>query len=67
MRPCYVTNYNSPLGEILLASDGDVLTGLWFVGQKHFGTTLSPAYEQRESTVFVETRAWLDRYFAGKD
>ena len=28
------------LGEILLAADGRGLTGLWFEGQEHFGSTL---------------------------
>ena len=28
-----MTNYASPLGEILLAADGDALIGLWFSGQ----------------------------------
>ena len=32
----YIYQYNSPLGGITLASDGETLTGLWFDGQKHF-------------------------------
>lgn len=34
------TTYASPLGDILLAADGKGLTGLWFEGQEHFGSTL---------------------------
>ena len=34
------TTFASPLGEILLAADGRGLTGLWFEGQEHFGSTL---------------------------
>ena len=34
------TTFPSPLGEILLAADGRGLTGLWFEGQEHFGSTL---------------------------
>ena len=33
-------HYDSPLGGILLASDGEALTGLWFDGQKYFADTL---------------------------
>ena len=37
------TTYPSPLGDILLAADSRGLCGLWFEGQEHFGSTLSPA------------------------
>ncbi len=63
----YVVNYDSPLGTITLASDGNALIGLWFVGQKHFGTTLAQVCESRTLSIFTETQAWLDRYFAGED
>ena len=35
------TTFASPLGDILLAADGRGLTGLWFEGQEHFGSTLT--------------------------
>lgn len=31
----YLREWDSPLGKIRLASDGEHLTGLWFVGQKY--------------------------------
>ena len=34
------TTFASPLGDILLAADAHGLTGLWFDGQAHFGSTL---------------------------
>lgn len=37
------TTYPSPLGDILLAADSRGLCGLWFEGQEHFASTLSPA------------------------
>lgn len=68
--------YPSPLGELLLASDGAGLTGLWFAGAKYFGAGLSPralaaaqALKARgapESAVLRETAGWLDAYFAGR-
>ena len=62
----YIAHYDSPLGGITLASDGRVLTGLWFDGQKHFGSTLgTPASSPAELPVFSETRCWLDIYFSG--
>lgn len=29
----YTCSYSSPLGEMLIASDGSAVTGLWFIGQ----------------------------------
>ena len=36
----YTAQYDSPIGPIIMAGDGESLTGLWFVGQKYFGSTL---------------------------
>ena len=46
MSGLFICNYTSPLGEITLASDGESLTGLWFEGQKHYGSTLRGVYEE---------------------
>ena len=62
-----ITCYPSPLGEIILASDGEALTGLWFAGQKYEGSTLAPEHTEKDLPVFDETRRWLDVYFTGKD
>ena len=62
----YTYHYQSPLGGITLASNGDALTGLWFHGQTHFGATLPHAYEEAFLPVFAETFRWLDSYFSGK-
>jgi methylated-DNA-[protein]-cysteine S-methyltransferase len=61
----YTAHYDSPLGGITLASDGEALTGLWFNGQKHFGSTLgSLASLPAQLPVFDDTRRWLDIYFS---
>ncbi len=57
----------SPLGELLLASDGEALTGLWFVGQAHCAAGLDPLHAERTLPVFEETALWLAAYFAGRD
>ena len=36
----YTFEYCSPLGPITLACDGEAVIGLWFNGQKHFGSIL---------------------------
>ena len=62
----YTYHYDSPLGGILLASDGESLTGLWFDGQKHFAATLEAEQEEKQLPVFRTTECWLDVYFSGR-
>ena len=57
--------YKSPLGDIILASDGKCLTGLWFDGQKNRGGILSGSFSEAELPVFREAKRWLDVYFGG--
>ena len=61
----YTHHYDSPLGDILIASEGRFITGLWFEGQKYFAGTLERAHEERDLPVFEETDRWLDIYFSG--
>ncbi len=63
----YTWHYDSPLGGIMLASDGEALTGLWFDGQKYFADTLASYHEEKNLPVFVQTKKWLDLYFRGKN
>ncbi len=63
----FTARYASPLGEMTLASDGQVLTGSWFEGQKYFGAGLSPDAEERSLPVFTESFRWLDIYFSGRE
>lgn len=65
MKTDYMYHYDSPLGEIILASDGEALSGLWFRGQKFFGSTLGEAPVQRTLPVFDQAKEWLDIYFSG--
>ena len=63
----FIHHYESPLGGMTLASDGDALTGLWFDGQQHFGETLSADRQVASLSVFAEACRWLDCYFSGKN
>ena len=63
----YITHVDSPAGELLLASDGERLTGLWLAGQKHYAAGLNAHAEEKVLPVFEQTKAWLDAYFAGGD
>ncbi len=61
----YTSFYDSPLGGILLISDGDAITGLWFEGEKPYAGSLTEAHESAELSVFDQTKRWLDLYFSG--
>ena len=64
----YTAQYQSPLGGIMMASDGKALIGIWFEGQKYFGDVLATEHETSpDLPVFDEVRRWLDCYFSGKD
>ena len=62
----YIYRYNSPLGSIILASNGDSLTGLWFDGQKFFPHKLISESIESEQPIFTQTCNWLDIYFSGE-
>lgn len=63
----YTNEYVSPLGKILLASDGHALTGLWFEGQKYFAAKLERDHEEKDLPVFAQVAEWLALYFNGKN
>lgn len=63
----YRTYLASPLGRLLLASDGENLVGLWNEGQKYFAASVDGEFVERpDLPVFAAVKKWLDAYFAGK-
>ncbi|MEA5004021.1 MAG: methylated-DNA--[protein]-cysteine S-methyltransferase [Christensenella sp.] len=63
----YRATYQSPVGKLTLACDGEHLVGLWMEGQKYFGGTIREEMpEQNEMPVFIAAKEWLNRYFAGE-
>lgn len=62
----YTAPYQSPLGPITLAADGQALTGLWFKGQRYDGCGLDKAGEEKGLPVFRQAKEWLDIYFSGR-
>lgn len=62
----YTDIYQSPLGEITLASDGTGLTGLWFAGQKYFAAGLNDSTAQPNLPIFKQAKRWLDIYFSSR-
>ena len=69
----FVATYPSPLGTIVMESDGEVLTALRF-GKEEFalrfgdsGNETAPhSIPTQAIAIFNETRRWLDEYFSGK-
>lgn len=59
------SGYDSPLGGITLAGDDTALTGLWFDGQRYFGSTLPPRTAPGEPEGIRAAKRWLDTYFSG--
>ena len=60
--------YKTPeeFSDIVLNSDGEYLTGLWFAGSRD-GDKHTENCEEKELPIFKETVRWLDMYFAGKN
>lgn len=62
----YSSQYASPIGTVLIASDGRSLTGLWLEGQKYLnGSLVSRLCPRDELPLFTLTKNWLDQYFSG--
>jgi methylated-DNA-[protein]-cysteine S-methyltransferase len=60
----YYTKYNSPVGELTLASDGSNICGLWLNNQKYFGAKILEGAQRDDSAGgFSELKRWFDEYF----
>ncbi|RBQ22311.1 Methylated-DNA--protein-cysteine methyltransferase [Candidatus Methanobinarius endosymbioticus] len=63
----YSKKYESPIGPLILASDGENLIGIWMKDQKHFTDSVNEEMiEKADLPIFNKTRKWLDDYFEGK-
>ena len=63
----YTATYSSPLGPIVIESDGEALTGLRICCEKASAVPIeAPKEAVRTPPIIAETIQWLDDYFAGK-
>lgn len=52
--------------NIIMKSDGEYLTGLWFINSRNIAKHIVNC-EEKEIPIFKETSKWLDIYFSGKN
>ena len=63
----YKSEYSSPLGKIILASNERSLVGLWFEGQKYFEENIQDSKTEKEETkIIIDAKQWLNEYFQNK-
>lgn len=68
----YVQRYHTPEGfdDLLMCSEDEMLTGLWFEGSrddnKQTLNLLETCQGGSQPSVFSETCRWLDLYFSGR-
>lgn len=58
-------HYESPLGTLLLAAEEGRLTGVWFVGQKHFPRQVAQWQRRDDEPVLMQACEQLEAYFEG--
>lgn len=62
----YLCTIPSPLWDITLRSEDNVLTWLWFVWQKYYGGKEELHHKENSDVeVFQKVKRWLDNYFKG--
>ena len=63
----YYTVYNSPLGNLTIASDAANIIGLWIQGQKYFKENIKEEMVlNSDIDILKQAVTWLDRYFNGE-
>lgn len=62
----YIDRYLSPLGDILLTSNGQSITGLWIGAQQQYAPFAAREAAIKENAVLYLCKQWLDEYFLGK-
>lgn len=63
----YTSTYQSPVGNLLIASKENQLIGLWIENQKYYLSNLKEEMEVADNLeILVKTKNWLNRYFNGE-
>ena len=60
----YTSNYESPIGKILLASKENKLIGAWIKGQKYYLDRIKEEIQQKDDEeILIKTKKWFNKYF----
>ena len=60
----YKTYYDSPVGKLFIASDGENIIGLCIEGEKYYLDKIEKeGILKNDLSIFNKTKKWLDRYF----
>ena len=59
--------YHSPIGELLIAVNDDVLLGVWMKDQKYYKQNINEEMKHDDQhKIIMQTKSWLDRYFCNE-
>ena len=63
----YICGYETPVGfdDMMMSSDGEVLTGLWFEHSQDSARHSMLVPNKADLPIFDRTRQWLDIYYSG--
>lgn len=61
-----VTHYQSPIGDILLASKQNKLIGAWIKRQKYYLDNVDEEIIEKDNEILTKAKKWLDKYFNGE-
>lgn len=62
----YTTKYESQIGNIIIASNGKEINGIYFDNQKNVSCYINEYVIKDDLPIFCETKKWLDIYFSGE-
>lgn len=62
----FETSLSTPLGKVIVISNGTAINGLWFEDQKNVYRGFGRTVFRRELSVFDQLNNWLADYFSGK-
>ena len=62
----YIAYWSSPLGELVMSSDGEALTGLSFADGNSASRLACAGLKSEKPPVFELTERWLEIYFSGR-
>ena len=62
----YLSYYNSVLGKILIISNSEEITALYFKSSKYSPKELDKDIKEEENSIIKKTKKWLDIYFSGE-